>query len=181
MRSAAPFVRHVRVAYLREPRVSVFVTIEHNSGRLTFTGVEGPKNSGDAHGDSGQLSLAQGDYVEHIPEFDRLVEVWKRWHLNDMRPGCEHQRGWEERPIDPSKPLGIYGRHFKGQRQDSWNMLTWVRRDEHPEGLLSFPCPTCGYKYGTRWLREEVPQEVLDFLTSLPDDCASLPLRWRTK
>jgi hypothetical protein len=27
----------------------------------------------------------------------RLVEVWDRWHLNDMRPGCEHQREWDTR------------------------------------------------------------------------------------
>lgn len=87
---------------------------------------------------------------------------WQRWHLNDMRAGCEHQRagGWAERPIDPSKPLNSYGKHFPGQRQDSWNMLTWVPRGEHPEGLLSHPCPTCGYKYGSQWLKEEIPADV---------------------
>lgn len=25
----------------------------------------------------------------------RLVELWNRWHLNDLRPGCEHQTGPE--------------------------------------------------------------------------------------
>lgn len=25
----------------------------------------------------------------------RLVAIWHRWHLNDMRPGCEHQREWD--------------------------------------------------------------------------------------
>ena len=81
----------------------------------------------------------------------RILEIWKRWHLNGMRAGCEHQRaeGWDERPIDPAKPLDSYGLHFPGQKHSSWNMLIWVRRDEHPEGLLSYPCPTCGYKYGS--------------------------------
>lgn len=45
-----------------------------------------------------------------------------------------------------------------------------VRPDEHPEGVLSKPCPTCGYQYGTAWLHEDVPEDVLAFLAGLPDD-----------
>lgn len=102
-----------------------------------------------------------------IPE--QLAEAWKRWHLNDMRAGCEHQRAekWEERPIDPSKPLNSYGKHFDGQQSDSWNMLSCVPYNKHPEGLLGKPCPVCGYKYGTAWLKEELPQDVIAYLESL--------------
>lgn len=39
---------------------------------------------------------------------------------------------------------------------------------QHPDGLLTKACPTCGYKYGSKWMREEVPEEVLEFLASLP-------------
>jgi hypothetical protein len=105
-----------------------------------------------------------------ISEFllSRILRVWERWHLNKMRAGCSHQyaAGWERKPIDPSKPLDSYGKHFEGQKQDSWNMLVWVRRDEHPEGLLAFPCPTCGYKYGTAWLKEPLPPELMDEIRS---------------
>jgi hypothetical protein len=31
------------------------------------------------------------------------------------------------------------------------------------------PCPICGYKYGSAWLKEEVPAEVIDWLFALPD------------
>jgi len=44
----------------------------------------------------------------------------------------------------------------------------WVTEKEHPAGLLSKPCPTCGYKYGSAWLKEDVPADVLEFLESLP-------------
>jgi hypothetical protein len=110
-----------------------------------------------------------GQCVEEVAAFfpgdrkaQRMVEVWKRWHLNDMRAGCEHQRaeGWNKRPIDPSKPLDAYGKHCAGQKIDSWNMLVWIGRDEHPEGLLNEPCPVCGYRYGSAWLREEIPADV---------------------
>ena len=33
---------------------------------------------------------------------------------------------------NPTKPTRSYGKHFEGQRHDSWNLLGWVRRDEHP-------------------------------------------------
>lgn len=25
---------------------------------------------------------------------DRLIAIWERWHLNDLRSGCAHQRRW---------------------------------------------------------------------------------------
>lgn len=48
-------------------------------------------------------------------------------------------------------------------------MLGWLKPEEHPEGLLCRPCPVCGYKYGTSWVKEEVPQVVIDWLFSLPE------------
>lgn len=39
-----------------------------------------------------------------------LLDVWKRWHLNGMRAGCEHQRalGWtyNEHPSEPCPTCG---------------------------------------------------------------------------
>ncbi len=40
----------------------------------------------------------------------------------------------------------------------------WVDYREHPDGLLSKPCPVCGYGYGTAWLFEAVPNEVIEWL-----------------
>jgi hypothetical protein len=45
----------------------------------------------------------------------------------------------------------------------------WVHEKEHPEGLLCRPCPVCGYKYGSAWLRMDVPQEIIDKLFNFPD------------
>jgi hypothetical protein len=158
----------------RKRPVPVFVEIEYRDGRLSLSGVEGPTAKGNAAGSCGQLLPREGEPWGdrwHVATWSgRLIEVWRRWHLNDMRAGCAHQRaeGWDRRPIDPSKPTTAYGRHFPGQRQDSWNLLCWVDRAEHPEGLLSVPCPTCHYKYGSAWLREDVPEDVLTFLEGIP-------------
>ncbi len=150
----------------------MFCEISYTDGKLSITGVVGPTRGGNAHGGFGQI--VGTEVLDFTPGWDaellaRFYEVWHRWHLNDMRAGCEHQRaaGWDKRPINPDKPLNAYGEHVKGHT--TWNMLTWIKRSEHPEGLLCEPCPECGYKYGTAWLSEPVPDDVLAFLESLPE------------
>lgn len=44
----------------------------------------------------------------------------------------------------------------------------WVYPESHPGGLLGKPCDVCGYKYGSAWLREEVPADVIEWLFSRP-------------
>lgn len=65
---------------------------------------------------------------------------------------------------EPKKPL------YSGDTGPTeTKALGWLRPEDHPEGLLCRPCPVCGYKYGTSWQKEEVPQEVIDWLFSLPN------------
>jgi hypothetical protein len=73
-----------------------------------------------------------------------------------------------------SKPIAKYYEPHK----PSWNgdkghiekkTLGWLRPEEHPDGLLCRPCPSCGYKYGADHRKEDLPKDVIDFLTSLPD------------
>jgi hypothetical protein len=169
--------------------------------------------------------LSGGQNYEHIRDdvktlaiepakLDRMLEIWKRWHLNGMRAGCEHQRAeWDTTrqleivsynltheamrlrnetrtaladaalrgetldltptaralagmddwfkprftPPDADSPLsGCYEvekRETKG--------AGWVYASEHPEGLLCKPCPVCGYKYGSAWLYEPLPADVV--------------------
>lgn len=47
--------------------------------------------------------------------------------------------------------------------------LGWLSPKEHPDGILGKACPVCGYKYGTSWKKEEVPEDVIDWLFSLPE------------
>lgn len=47
--------------------------------------------------------------------------------------------------------------------------LNWITPEQHERGLLGKPCPVCGYEYGHGWQKVEVPQDVIDWLFSLPD------------
>lgn len=37
--------------------------------------------------------------------------------------------------------------------------LGWLKQSEHPDGILSKPCPVCGYKYGSSWVYFPIPEE----------------------
>lgn len=89
----------------------MFAKIEYSKdGRLSIMGVIGPLRNGDARGSSGQIVMSFKEYDERghmsladvtpapgwTPELVRqFFDAWDRWHLNDMRAGCEHQRGAE--------------------------------------------------------------------------------------
>lgn len=65
---------------------------------------------------------------------------------------------------EPKKPLWMGDCGATEQKTRGW-----VRFDESDAGILCKPCPICGYKYGTAWQKEEVPQDVIDWLFALPE------------
>lgn len=94
----------------------VWVTVEFDvNGRLSFTGEIGPRRDGNCSGNAGQIvtdlteigRFADGWDAAHVY---RLVEVWREWHLNDVRAECEHQRKlgwtWTTHPADQCPECG---------------------------------------------------------------------------
>lgn len=79
----------------------------------------------------------------------RLYEIWKRWHLNDMRAGTFVQ----EEILRQAKASGI---EFNDFYTDACDYL------QRFDALVDE-----GYKYGTAWLKEELPQEVIDYVCCL--------------
>lgn len=45
----------------------------------------------------------------------------------------------------------------------------WLNYKDNPLGMICKPCPVCGYKYGSSWLTEEVPDDIIEWLSNLPD------------
>ena len=167
---------------------SVYIRATYQDGKFSMSGVVGPLHSGNALGGCGQIDmefehrnsdhndsryndLITPQQINFAPGwtakkwFD-LLEIWAVWHLNDMQAGCEHQRAekWEKVRIDPAElPNSHANRDGKGI------LASWVYPKEHPKGLLTKPCPVCGYRYGTAWLKKDVPQSVIDFVENLPN------------
>ena len=221
----------------------IFIKAKIEDGKLSISGVIGPMRSGNAKGGCGQIDMefshrdpAQDDkrtyqlttpgMIEFAPAWDAekwfdLLDIWSRYHLNDMQAGCEHQRQdwqpkkeliiviyrlndettkeqgqikaramegleavgqvkltehdqrilalpWEiKRPAKSSLSVDLAKVYAEKSRETK--LACWVRESEHPDGILSKPCSVCGYKYGTAWRKEELPQSVVDFINSLPD------------
>lgn len=231
--SQAPFPafrHHIKVT------TQVFVTINWDGQKLSITGVECPTLRGDCD--------RFGQIHDTVRPFNpRLADLWERWHLNDMQPGCEHQRkrpeyekpamlelqpltwgdkyhelrkqavegtmapeDWAKWPATikavealtmglnkPAHPArwgeqgeqllaeGLVKLDTNDRNRERHRGANWVSPAEHPDGLLSKPCEVCGYKYGTAWLREDVPVEVLRELHDMGPEAGDdeLPRCWR--
>jgi hypothetical protein len=83
------------------------------------------------------------------PSVQRIVALWERWHLNDMRAGTRAQEEYL-RQYRPAylPPYSYYDAACVN--------LTAAKL--HPDR---------DYRYGSQWLYEDVPQEVLDELVAL--------------
>ena len=78
-----------------------------------------------------------------------LYQIWDHWHLNDMRAGTPVQRKLL-RELFAVCPSANYDQQCEFLEQ----------RDLLFDG---------DYKYGSAWLKEELPQDVIDYVHSLSD------------
>lgn len=134
-----------------------FANIKFSNGKLSITGVINPTRGGNADS-CGQIDTSPWEIKEYAPGWSpeleaRFREVWHEWHLNDMKAGSPAQRAW----LKAHPELKTYEDHRDGLRAAGLN--------PDPNWLIEGK----PYGYGMRWLREEVPADVLEFLASLPD------------
>ena len=82
-------------------------------------------------------------YAPHDKKARRMVAVWERWHLNDMKAGTLAQEQYlREHPVTAVYPESHYEKASEALTAAGLN-------------------PDNGYKYGSAWLREELPADVL--------------------
>lgn len=145
----------------------VFVTIKLTDGRLSITGVEGPKSNGDCTGSCGQCREAITG-IKFKPAWDvdcaRLYEVWNEWHLNELTAGSPAQTAFLK-----ANPIEGHLDHYNS----ACAALTLAGLNPDA-GYIHKGEP---YRYGTAWLRRTVPEEVLEFLHALPQTDL-LPACW---
>jgi hypothetical protein len=112
--------------------VDVQVSIsENNEGQARLSIQGNVWNAGHTDIISGGQNVDEMLRLVDDPKMREIAEVWKRWHLNDMRAGCEHQRTQSKGSVEV------------GQE-----------------------CPECSYRYGSAWLYEELPPEIIEQVRS---------------
>lgn len=147
----------------RGRRMSVFVRAKLGQpGQLSITGVEGPLPSGNALGGCGQIvmHLREPDGLEGfepapgwtLESVKRLLELWDRWHLNDMRAGSPAQEAWlRDNPVSVKYPESHYEKASEALAAAGLN----------PDAD--------GYRYGHAWKREEIPADVIAEIEAFPE------------
>lgn len=193
---------------------------------LHITGVVGPRSNGDCYSagqcyDTMRQGVANPGWT--ADSLYKLLDIWQRWHMNDMLPYCEHQRDWDggkecklyeykmndntrkrrdrlKESIHKMLLAGDAVQMSESQRRllaSSYFVKTYTDTapdgyelykeytkharelypmdsdskwgDKHPDGILTKPCPVCGYKWGSSWRAERIPDGVLQWLEALPD------------
>ena len=80
----------------------------------------------------------------------RIVEVWRRWHLNDMRAGSPAQEEWlRANPVKAAYPVSSYDVACAALAGAGLNPDPNYTRDGKP------------YAYGSTWLKEELPVDIV--------------------
>ncbi len=154
----------VDVGYADGRKVAIFIKVVYDDeGELHITGVEGPRVTGNCAGSAGQIDMNYTpEFIDEKVRLDKtwtrdqlneLLRIWDRWHLNYMKSGTPTQEAYLRlHRVNVTYPKSQYDQDLDTLKTAGLN-----------------PDPDTGYEYGTAWLREEVPTEVLDWLRALPE------------
>lgn len=132
----------------------IYCHILLGKANLSITGVEGPKACG-------QIIMGDWRIDEYAPGWDaalvqRFRDVWAKWHLNDMQAGSPAQRAYLGEHPTLDGPGEHYTRTCAALKEAGLNPDPGYLHDGKP------------YHYGSAWLRADVPDDVLAFLSALP-------------
>lgn len=128
----------------------VVCRIEFKDGRLAISGIAG--------GDAADL---KADDIRPAAGWDRemverFLSVWRTWHLNNMRAGSPAQtEALREMPAISSG----------GDFYAAASAFLAARGLNPDPGYLHNGEP---YRYGSAWLKQEVPEDVFRWLADLP-------------
>lgn len=140
-----------KVDYNHSGRKNCKVTIEvelSDDGRLSICGSIWNPRETDIY--SGGQNIDQiRDLLRGSPKVERIHAVWERWHLNDMRAGSPRQQAYLKTQTFPGYPTSHYD---------------WARGVLAAAGLqpdTEYLHNGKPYSYGSAWLREELPADVI--------------------
>ncbi len=102
----------------------------------------------------GQMVDELASYFPRNQLVQEMCEVWKRWHLNDLKAGSPAQRQ--------------YLRNFPPEEWDYGFVCDYLAdAGLHPDESYEYNGEP--YRYGSAWLKEEIPPDVIEKIKSWPE------------
>jgi hypothetical protein len=90
------------------------------------------------------------DYVDN-KFFAKIYVIWKNYHLNDLNAGTTLQ-------MDYLKSI----EHKTQESKKNW--YEWGCRELEKVDLLTTIYKNKPYKFGSGWIRKDIPKDILEFL-----------------
>jgi hypothetical protein len=91
----------------------------------------------------------------HKKTVQRIKAIWERWHLNDLKAGSPNQEEYLRRhPVQITYPESHYDKTCGILKEAGLNPDVAYLHNGKP------------YEYGSSWLTEELPQEVINEVNS---------------
>ena len=133
-----------KVAYSSKRKINeVILEIELINGNLSICGEIWNSKKTDIEA-GGQCCEIISELFPKNKKVQRIIEVWKEWHLNDLHAGTPEQEAY-------LKEKGLLS---SGKYDEVCQALKNV-------GLYEVKYNGKPYKYGQGWLRREIPQEII--------------------
>lgn len=97
-------------------------------------------------------------------DFQIIKNIWKRYHLNDLQAGSPRQRKFVEENEDKFSSTNFY--------DDVCKLLKEVSLYEDEEYMYPYKDKDGNitkkpYRYGSAWLKEEIPQNVIEYIRKI--------------
>lgn len=130
-------------------KTGTYTTIDHKEIKnplvLSISGYARLKSRKDwAYGGQIQDHLTPDNIKQYAIDrytVDKLVTIWKHWHLNDMQGACIHQE--EGAHVEPNTNIW--------REREAWDTMIKEQTAKCPEG----------YSYGSAWLIKPLPSRVI--------------------
>ena len=88
-------------------------------------------------------------YFKHNVLFKKLHRIWELYHLNDMQAGT---------------PLQMAHLETVHHKCTDSNWYDWACLELEKVELLTTTYKNKPYKFGSQWIKKEIPQDILEFL-----------------
>ena len=104
-----------------------------------------------------RASSTESTALGFSPEEKRIMKL--EYTIKGIVPELE---GWDAKYYEAGEDRGYFAHKEE-------KALGWLSPEEHPQGILTKACEVCGYKYGTAWMKAELPADVIAFVEGMPD------------
>ena len=98
----------------------------------------------------GQCVEEVAGYFPSDRKAQRMLAIWRKWHLNDMKAGSPAQEAWlKAHPVNAVCPQSHYDVASAALREAGLNPDQSYAHNGQP------------YEYGSAWLKRELPADVI--------------------